>query len=167
MKAEIEQIIDQYISSNRSTRQQIIIQQSGGLMTDSYRSFAYSAATESVRQNSKELLIKGIYAIIIEDDRNDFRDNITSLTLLYHSGLLLGLDPEAEFKKVADETEGKGKDQLVSFIKRGPELKTLKCMGYKTKHEPTFEYVWDGFNKEYLTEDNYSEPTDKKLISGK
>jgi hypothetical protein len=94
-------------------------------MTDSYRSFAYSAATESVRQNSKELLIKGIYAIIIEDDRNDFRDNITSLTLLYHSGLLLGLDPEGEFKKA------------------------------------------DGFNKEYLAEDNYSEPTDKKLISGK
>lgn len=134
-------------------------------MTGKYWAFAYSAAAESVRQNSRELLTKGIYAIVIEDEQNDFRDNITCLTLLYHSGLLIGVDPELEFKKVADDTEGKGKEQLESFNKRMPKDKTLKCMGYKTNHRPTFEYVFDGFNEEYLNSKDYSEPTDKKLLN--
>ena len=87
-------------------------------------------ANESVRQKSKELLTKGIYANVIENVSLGSRDNLTCITLLYHSALLLELDADEEFKKVAEDTEGDGKQLLLMFIKRTADLKTLKCMGY-------------------------------------
>ena len=98
-------------------------------------------AKESVRQNSKSLLTKGIYANIIENCVWDSRDNIRCLTLLYYSARLLGLDPDDEFKKVANDTEGEGKELLLSFVRRPGNLKTLECMGYKIQQEPNFDYI--------------------------
>ena len=121
-------------------------------------------AVFAVRKKDKSLIEKGLYANALEGCRQDFRDNLVQLTKLYHSYLILDLNPDKIFQSVADKTEGEGKDLIVSFIKRKPIEKTLQCMGLKTTSTPLFDFVQVDFDDNYLNEKEYSEPTDKKLF---
>lgn len=146
---DIELLVDKYISSDKHIRQQIadtIMQVDSGSIEQAtisglYHNFMREMAKESVRQKSKALLIKGIYANVVENVSWDSRDNLTCLVLLYRSARILGLDPDQEFKTVAKDTDGKGKNLLLTFISRSTELKTLKCIGYKEITEPKFDYI--------------------------
>lgn len=160
----IESVVDTFVSSGNLERKNIVNKRPSTEFSRACLEFMTFAAKHSVIQNSRELLVKGLYANVIEGANSDFRDNLMRLTLLYHSAIILGLDAQEEFQIVADNTEGKGKDLIVSYIKRTPDLKTLKCMGYKTTSEPEFDYVWDGFNSDYIHGSKYSEQTDLKLI---
>jgi hypothetical protein len=164
---QIHNIIEKYINSDSNTRQQIEKEVGlSDLTLGSLLGFMSDCAVNSVRQNNSSFISQGLYSNVIEGCRQDFRDNITDLTKLYHSCIILGLNPDVEFKKVADDTTGEGKDLIVKFIKRQPSDKTLKCMGYKTVYTPEFDFVWDGFNSEYLHGTEYSEETDKKIMNG-
>lgn len=138
---DIESIVDRYISSEKQIRQQITDTVRQEELSGLYHSFMREMAKESVRQKSKKLLTKGIYANVIENCSWDLRDNLRCLTLLYYSAGLLGLDPNEEFKKVANDTEGEGRGLLLSFIRRPKNLKTLECMGYQVIQEPNFDYI--------------------------
>ena len=163
---DIEVIIDKFIVADKVGRQKIKndVGQSEELLRECLGMMRY-AARQSVRQNSKDIFIKGLYANILEDNRQDFRDNIVGLTLLYHSAILIGLDPDKEFKKVANDTDGEGKKLLISFINRDSKDKTLKCMGYRTTNTPDFDFISDFLNEKYLFGTEYSEATDKKIMN--
>lgn len=161
----VESIIDKFISSEKHERQAMISRRSDESTYWSFLEFMKDASKQSVIQNSKDLLIKGLYANIIEGGNYDMRDNLTRLTLLYHSAMILGLNPQDLFQEVADDTDGNGKDLLISYLNRPARLKTLKCMGYRTTKTPEFDYVWDGFNSDYVLGSNYSEATDLKLVN--
>ncbi len=140
--SQIESKVDRFILANSETRKLMIsdIEESvEGLWP--YIQFMSYAAVNSVRQKSSSLLVKGLYANILEAVRYDSRDNIVALTKLYHSAEILGMDPKVEFKNVANDTEGKGKELLLSFINRAPSNRTLECMGLKIATEPEFDYT--------------------------
>ena len=164
-KHDIEAVIDRYILSDPQRRKEIknYVQQSQVLLNSCLWFMSYSAV-QAVRRKSETMLLKGLYANVIEEAKEDPRDNISDLTLIYHSAIMIGLNPDDIFRKVAADTTGAGKKLLAEFLKRSPEDKTLKCMGYKTITTPEFDYVWDGLDTAYIEGDAYTEETDKALI---
>ncbi len=163
---DITTIISNYITSDKLGRQKKSdeVGQSRELL-GSCLGYMHVAAREAVRQKSKDILNTGLYANVLEGSRQDFRDNLVGLTLLYHSAILIGLDPDEEFKKVADDTDGEGKKLLITYINRPIESKTLRCMGYRTTFIPDFDFINDYLNEKYLFGSEYSEPTDKKIMA--
>lgn len=127
--------------------------------------FMSECAVLAVRQKDQSFIEQGLYANVVEGCRQDFRDNIVQLTKLYHSSLILDFAPDKIFHDVADKTIGEGKDLLISFYKREPVDKTLKCMGIKTTWTPQFDYIQVDWDDNYIKETEYSEPTDNIIMS--
>ena len=160
-------IVDKYINSDDKTRQSIEKEVGQSEMTlASLLGFIDNCAVLAVQQKDVENIYKGLYANVIEGCRQDFRDNIIGLTKLYHSCIILGLDPDKEFLKVASKTSGQGKDLIEKFVNRKPVDKTLQCMGLKTTFTPKFDFIQVDFDDKYLMETEYSEITDKQLMNG-
>ena len=165
---DITPIIDKYIIADKIEREEIekyIRARENWKLSLQCVGIMRSAATESVRQKSKDILIQGLYGNVLEGARADPRDNLTDLVLLYHSAILIGLNPDEEFKIVANDTKGNGKDLIVSFINQEAKAKTLKCVGYRTTKTPQFDYVFDGANMQYIFGTEYLEETDKKIMN--
>ncbi|MBI1837592.1 MAG: hypothetical protein HYR91_10045 [Flavobacteriia bacterium] len=161
-----EKIIKKYINSSSQSRDQIEreIGKSQIILYSLVR-FMSECAVLAVQKKNKQFIERGLYANVIEGVRQDFRDNIVQLTKLYHSCILLDLNPINEFQEIADKTNGKGKDLIVSFSKRKPIDKTLKCMGLKTTLAPQFNFIQVDWGDNYFKEIEYSEPTDKKIMA--
>ncbi|MEJ6980018.1 hypothetical protein WG906_06125 [Pedobacter sp. P351] len=164
---QIRQIVERYIQSDRVTRRELKVQvgQSDSTL-NSLLGFMDECAVEAVRQRDANYVTLGLYANVLEGSRQDFRDNIINLTKLYHSCIILELNPDLKFKEVSSQTEGTGKELIEKFTMRQPEDKTLQCMGLKTAFSPEFTFVQVDFDDEYLSETEYSEATDQKIISG-
>ena len=160
------EIIEKYISSDNQSRQRIE-QEVGQSQTtlSSLLGFMSECAVLAVRQKDRSFIDQGLYANAIEGCRQDFRDNIVQLTKLYHSCLILDIEPDKVFQGVADKTSGEGKDLIISFIKREPVDKTLKCMGLKTTLAPKFDFIQVDWDDNYFKETEYSEPTDRKIMA--
>ncbi|MBP1672898.1 MAG: hypothetical protein H6Q25_713 [Bacteroidetes bacterium] len=163
---KIAEIIEKYISADSQSRMRIE-QEVGQSQTtlSSMLGFMSECAVLAVRQKDKSFIEHGLYANIVEGCRQDFRDNIVQLTKLYHSCLILDLDPDNIFQSIADKAKGEGKDLIISFYNREPVDKTLKCMGIKTTLTPQFDYIQIDWNDNYFKETEYSETTDKKIIA--
>lgn len=54
----------------------------------------------------------------IEDGRHDLRDNLTSLTLIYHSAVAMGMDVERLFQEVAAVSSERMGPVLRAFLAR-------------------------------------------------
>jgi len=160
------EIIEKYLRSDSQDRQQIELEVGKSQTTlSSLLGYMSECAVLAVRQKDKTLIEKGLYANVIEGSRQDFRDNIVQLTKLYHSCILLGLNPDKEFHDIANKTVGEGKKLITSFTNRQPVDKTLRCMGLKTTSTPQFDFIQVDFDDSYLNEKEYSEPTDKKIMA--
>ena len=160
------EIIEKYINSDSEARQQIELEVGQSQTTlSSLLGFMSECAVLAVRQKDKLFIEKGLYANVIEGSRQDFRDNIVQLTKLYHSCIILGLNPDKEFQDIADKTIGEGKKLITSFANREPVDKTLKCMGLKTTLTPQFDFIQIDWDDNCFKETDYSEPTDKKLMA--
>lgn len=163
---EKAEIIEKYINSDRQTRQQIEqeVGQSKAIL-GSLLYFMSECAVQAVRQKNKSYIVKGLYSNVLEGCRQDSRDNIVNLTQLYHSCIILELDPIIEFKDVANNTTGDGKDLIMSFVNRKPVGKTLHCMLLKTTLTPQFDYIQISYDEYSLNKEKYSEPTDQKIMA--
>ena len=160
--------VEKYIQSDTNSRQVIereVRQSKDNLW--SMLNFMSECAVQAVRHKEKSYIEKGLYANVIEGCGQDYRDNLVRLTKLYHSCLILELNPEKIFNSIAIHSIGAGKDLIVSFIKRKNSDKTLKCMGLKTTFEPHFDFVQVPWNGDYFKQNKYSEPTDQKLMTFK
>ena len=106
-------------------------------------SYSYTAAIESVRKNSKEILFNGFIAQSIEDSRRDYRDNIGMLFLLYKSTKRIG----ENFYTIIERVAGLSSLDFASLLKEFANRKDLdsdliKLSGYKVVEEPEFNYIW-------------------------
>jgi hypothetical protein len=66
----------------------------------------------------------------IEDFRTDFRDNLVSLCVIYHSALEVGLDADALFEETARISSPEGGDMIRRFVAREPGMKSLAAFGW-------------------------------------
>lgn len=105
-------------------------------------SFAQRMATLAVRERSRERLLEGLVALIIEDFKEDWRDNIIRLAPLYDAGLKIDLEPQVLFNEAAAYFNNDPAIEIANFPARPAELKTLRAMGFRESSDN------DGFKYE-------------------
>src|SRR6266849_7563201 len=94
--AEIMTFVNMYIRANDLERKEIL-SSIRAEFSDAFFVFSERMAALAVREQSGERIMKGLVALIIEDFKFDFRDNLRRLAPLYHSAEKIGVDPSPIF----------------------------------------------------------------------
>jgi hypothetical protein len=113
--------------------------------------YAIRMATQALREGSTSRITNGLIAHLIEGERDDWRENIIALTLLFDAAKKLGVEPLPVFDEMASLAPGDAAaETLRGFRKRKPEALTIESMGYRTamsaqgvRYEPD-PAVWRG-----------------------
>ncbi|HEV2952468.1 MAG TPA: hypothetical protein VG015_00050 [Candidatus Dormibacteraeota bacterium] len=108
-------------------------------------------ATQALREGSTDRVTNGLLAHLIEGERDDWRENIIVLTLLFDAMKKLGAEPLPLFDAVASLALGDpAGETLKGFRNRKPEVLTIESMGYRTtmanqgvRYEPD-PAIWKG-----------------------
>lgn len=93
--------------------------------------YAHRMALLSVRQQSPEVLMNGIVALLMAAKVTDWRDSTMTIAVLYRAAQLLGLG-EDPFRATAPEAPDAAAGQLLlNFLTRADADKTVESMGYR------------------------------------
>jgi hypothetical protein len=137
----ISQLIDTFKQASPSQRELImggITQRNLGVL------FAYCErmASLGVREQSLQRLLEGLLALVIVDFKRDWRDSLGRFSLFHDAALKIGIEPERIFAVAASYASREMGEQLVNFVQRSPEMKSIKAMGFKEADAPDgFRYV--------------------------
>ena len=93
--------------------------------------FSERMASLAVRSSSREILVAALVAQIIEGWRFDPRDNVLRLSLVHHSAVKLGIDPNQLFDEASRYASHEISAHLKAFINRKPDKLRIRAMGYK------------------------------------
>ena len=104
--------------------------------------FAGRMATMGVREHSRERLLEGLVALIVEDYKVDFRDTLIRVAPIYDATLKIGVEPEELFSEAAAFYSNETAIDIANFPARPQEKRTLAAMGYKESSDA------DGFKYE-------------------
>lgn len=103
----------------------------GALMAFSWRMGIWGA-----RKNSREMLLKGLIALVIDGGKSDIRDTISIMPVLYHSAEKIGIDPQNLFDEAADYYPNDVARILGKFPKRKPADRSLQAFDYMEVSTP-------------------------------
>jgi hypothetical protein len=102
-----------------------------------FLNFAERAATLAVREQSRQWIVEGLIALIIENCRaGDCRDTIVRLAPLYHAAGKIGLDADTLFREIASYIDNEAAKHMRNFPDRLPYQKSLKAFYYKEVDTP-------------------------------
>jgi hypothetical protein len=87
-------------------------------------------AALAVRKGSKEILLQGLAALVLDGGKFDVRENISVMAPLYDAALKIGADPVEVFARTADLAENEVADALRDFPNRPDDLKSLIAMNF-------------------------------------
>ncbi len=109
--------------------------------------FAERMATLAVRKQSRDKVLEGLLALILEDYRVDPRDNLTRLAVLYDAATRIGVSPDEIFSEAARFANNSVAQSITEFPSRRPADRSLKAFFYKAVDGPngfTYEesYPW-------------------------
>ncbi len=139
LDARVDALIDAYVNNSASVKLKITTaigpEQTFGLLA-----FAERMAILSVRQKSREPLMKALLALVVEGFRCDAREDILMLALINHSAMKVGADPTQLFNEAACHASTEVAHYLREFAGRQPEGKSIQAMGYSE------DMTSDGFN---------------------
>ena len=101
--------------------------------------FAERMATLAVRKLNYDYVKRGLLALIMYSEKQDPRDVIVILSLLFDSAKKLGRNPKVLFNEF--DLQFGGLNFLKSFLHRQPEDQKIEAMGYEeSKDEFGFYY---------------------------
>jgi hypothetical protein len=132
------ELVDLYLSTDDATRVAIRSVGTPAQMRVLY-AFGERMAVAAVRANDISLVRKGIIAHTIEDFRWDPRENLLTLTLLWHSARKLGGDARALFLEAASLASEEAATHLRRFADAPASLKTMEAA--EGENEYGFIYV--------------------------
>jgi hypothetical protein len=102
--------------------------------------FGERMAIFAVRNCDLGALRAGLRACAVAHEVDDYRDVVGPIGLLWHSAIVLGLDPEDVFTSTA-QTAGRFGEVLRRFAQSKPEDRSLEAMRYTASGEgPEFTY---------------------------
>jgi hypothetical protein len=104
--------------------------------------FAERAAALGVREQSRQRLLEGLVALLIEGFKFDMRDTLKRFAPLYHSATKIGVDPADLFNEAASYADNEVARTMTEFPSRKPEDRGLSAFLYKEVNAP------DGFRYE-------------------
>ena len=139
--ADISELISAFMAASPSEREMMI-----SYMREDYSGwlFAFSVrmAALAVRQRSRRPLLEGLVALVFEDYKYDYRDNVVCLGPIHHSAIKIGVAPNELFTEAASYANNQAADVIANFPSRPADERSLKAMGYKESNGP------DGFRYE-------------------
>ena len=104
--------------------------------------FARDAAVQAVRPHSSAPIILGLLAVALEGVKFDFRDTVTTLCLLYHSAMKIGVDPVPLFQEAASYAGERAAKFILDYLATGD--KRIEAIGMKEEDgSEGFDYVSD------------------------
>ena len=105
--------------------------------------FAERMASLGVRERSRQRLLEGLLALVIEDYRADYRDSLIVLAALSDAATKISVTPEELFAEAASYSNNSVVSNITEFHKWDPADWSLKAVGYKEVNGPDgFRYVW-------------------------
>lgn len=107
--------------------------------------FSKRAAVFARREQNVNHVIDGLTALaMIECERVDFRDILTSLALLFHSASKIDEEPETLFREAALLSEKEVAELMTGFLNRTPEEQDIRLSwGYEeVETEDGIGYRW-------------------------
>lgn len=139
----IAQAITTYRGLQPEARQQFR-NQFGSDHTFTWFVYAIRMAMLAVRERSPERVLFGLLALVIEDFKQDWRENVIILSLLHDSARRINADPRALFEQAASYAGPTAAQHLNQWLQRSPDLQRIESMGYHAVHAP------DGFRYERI-----------------
>lgn len=137
----VRDLVELFMKSSLSERNEIIKKippEEGGFLI----CFAGRMATMGVRERSRERLLQGLVALIMEGYKEDFRDTLIRVGPIYDASLKIGLDAQQLFDEAAEVFANQTANDIKDFPNRPPDLRSLRAMGYKESSDS------DGFKYE-------------------
>ncbi|MCI0628435.1 MAG: hypothetical protein L0387_43420 [Acidobacteria bacterium] len=93
--------------------------------------FSERMASLAVRKSSREILLAGLIAQVIEGWRFDPRANLMRLSLILHSAVNLGIELVELFSEASKYASQEVADYFQAFLRRRPENQSIEVMGYR------------------------------------
>jgi hypothetical protein len=91
--------------------------------------FAKAMAIQAVRQNSRQAIVEGVTARLVENCTFDGRDSTVPLALLCHSAEKLGLNTNLLFTNAAQTTNQTATQFLLGFLRRPLATRLIAAFG--------------------------------------
>jgi hypothetical protein len=108
-------------------------------------SYAERAATRAVRSRDREVLERGLIAMVVGGLDENTLEALLRMPLLEDACIRLDLEPAEVFETIADVVGHHGNVNLMIWLSRASEDRTLKCMGFEALGSgPHFRYRWAG-----------------------
>lgn len=98
--------------------------------SDTFITFAERMATYAVRTKSKEPIIEGLAALVLEGGKFDVREDMMVMAPLYDAALKIGADPCQLFEQAAKLLETPVSHYILEFPNRSPADRSLKAFFY-------------------------------------
>ncbi|MFH1260124.1 MAG: hypothetical protein ABII74_10030 [Elusimicrobiota bacterium] len=127
---DISKMVNSFIKMSLQERDVFLEKFTRIRQSDTLLAFSERMAILSVREKNPRWIFEGLIAQVIEDLRQDWRENTMILSLLDHSAKKIGADPMELFKKAVDYASPKTAKFLIDFAERDPNLKSIEMMGY-------------------------------------
>jgi hypothetical protein len=126
-----QKLIDLYLVA--SDRERVLV---GQILTDTQASnalqaFVLRAATQGVRQNSSEMIFKGLMALVIEDERRDYRESIMLSTVIINAAVRVDADPVELFDRASVYATPSMAEALVEYLDDYRRTKNNGLMGHR------------------------------------
>jgi hypothetical protein len=104
--------------------------------------YATDMASLAIRRNAPDCVAQGLMALAIEGGREELRDSITALAMLYHSAVRLNMDAVKAFAEAATlATPGDFATAMSRFPFRPPENRDLAAFYLaEANNEDGFSY---------------------------
>lgn len=113
---------------------------------DSLLHFAHRMAVRALRTGDINLVREALYALSLEDARDDFRDTLAGLGMMRHVTIKLGGDFASLCEEAAAISAPKMAERLRGFLSRPPEKASLAAFGYVETRDavgPTIKFgIW-------------------------
>ncbi len=94
--------------------------------------FAHRMTMLSVRKSSRETLLNGLITLVLTTRKNDYPDILMTISLYYHSSLLLNVDPKELFNIASQYAPSDFvRKLLLDFLDRSPENQKIETMSFK------------------------------------
>lgn len=107
------------------------------------RAYAERAASRAVRDESRSTLVLGLIALVLGGLDQNALEALMRMPLIEDAAKRLGLEPSDVFEDVADVVGHPGSVNLVIWLSRAPEDRTLQCMGFEAfRDDSGFRYRW-------------------------
>jgi hypothetical protein len=128
--AQITDFVNIYMRATEPEREETLSNMRADF-SDAFFVFSERMAALAVRERSRERIVNGLVALLIEDFKFDFRDSLRRLAPLYHSALKIDADPSQLFLEASSYGHNDVARAISEFPNRAPHDRSLESMAYK------------------------------------